>query len=183
MKEKILKLFNIKDTAQALKKRIKIFRLVSGIVILALSVLMILLEVLISKGSISKYFDSNNHSGRVAFAWCTLGLRLFTVVFAFYVLVIGGYIKNKKVKRSLYLVSVLLKIINVISIFAWGKADNVVWGLISLIPIGISLYALVMGIVLDKLVEYIKKRVTDIKQNILIKKGDAVTIEGQINEV
>lgn len=183
MKEKILNFFNIKDTAIALKQRVKIFRLVSGIVILALSVLMILLEVLISKGSISKYFDSNNHSGRVVFAWFTLGLRLLTVVFAFYVLAIGGCIKNKKVKRSLYAVSILLKIANVISIFIWGQADNIVWGLISLIPIGISLYALIVGIVMDRIVEYIKKRFTAIKQNILIKKGDTVTVEGQNNEV
>lgn len=183
MKEKFLNFFNIKDTAIQLKKRIKIFRLVSGIVILALSVLMILLELLVSKGSISNYFDSDSHSGRVVFAWFTLGLRLLTVVFAFYVLVIGGYIKNKSVKRSLYLVSIFLKIVNVISIFAWGKADNIIWGLISLIPIGISLYSLVMGIVLDKLMDYIKKRFTEIKQNILVKKDDTVIIEGQANEI
>ena len=186
MKEKFLNFFNIniKDTAQALKKRVRIFRLVSGIVILSLSVLMILLEVFISKGSLSHYFDSVNHSGRLIFAWFTLGLRLLTVIFAFYVLIIGGYIKNKAVKRGLYLVSIILKIINVIFIFAWGKADNIVWGLISLIPIGISLYALVMGIVLDKLVDYIKRKFIDIKQNILSKKGDVTVIdEGQQYEV
>jgi len=42
---------------------------------------------------------------------------------------------------------------------------------------------LIVGIVMDRIVEYIKKRFTAIKQNILIKKGDTVTVEGQSNEV
>ncbi|HEY8390213.1 MAG TPA: hypothetical protein VIL26_04590 [Clostridia bacterium] len=172
MKQKILDFFNIKDTLQAIKKRIWIFRLVSGIIILALTVLMIVLELIVSKGSISNYFDVTNHLGRVIFAWFTLGLRLLTVGFAFYVLVIGGYIKNKKTKRLLYLISIILKTANVISIFIWGTAENIIWGLISLIPIGISIYSLVMGIVLDRFLDYIKTTFSDFKQTILIKKGD-----------
>ncbi|HHW90110.1 MAG TPA: hypothetical protein GX745_04320 [Clostridiales bacterium] len=161
---------SIKDSALNIKKKIRKFRLISGLVILALSVLMILIEVLVLKDSLFK--DAAQSPKFMIFAAVSLALRLVTIIYAFCFLVISARIKNKALKHSLYAILILLKIINVLTIFGWGSANNIIRGLLGLIPIIISCYALIASVAFGKMTDYLKKHLTELKDQIITKKGN-----------
>lgn len=157
-----------KNTFAAIKRKLRIIKFSAGGIMLVLSVLMIIIGMFVAGSSYSKLFDSDTNNTAYRYAIATLVLRVFTVFYAFFILIISDIIKNKKLKKGLYLSSIILKIANVISIFAWGFADNILWGLISIIPILISLFALIVGVILDYLGTKLQNQFAKIKERFTI---------------
>lgn len=155
--------FDIKQSAISLKNKIRKFKLISGLVLLILSILMVLLEIFLFKN-----LDKASKN-IIIYAWFTWVLRLITIIYAFGFLYFSGRIKNKTLKHSLYALLILLKIANVITIFGWGTIGNIIRGLISLIPVIISCYVLFVSIVLSKITNYLKKQLVDLKNYVIIK--------------
>ena len=161
---------DIKDSALNLKEKIRKFRLITGLVILALSVLMVLIELLVLKDSLLNQAEQSQKL--IIFAAVCLALRLTAIIYAFCFLLLSARVKNKALKHSLYGILILLKIINLLTIFGWGSVNNIIRGLLGLIPITISCYVLIASVAFGKMTDYLKKYLDELKNQIITNKGN-----------